>query len=102
MLSQEYPNREKGTHSKRAFVIAFIVLTSLCWCPWAYGRVTGRMLSIPTWAVVAYVFAAALFLLEWVFLFLTGLAVDDEDLSGIVSELDAAGTDDVTAAKEAE
>jgi hypothetical protein len=95
-------NPKKGTHLKRAFVIAFLVLTSLCWCPWAYGTVTGRVLSIPTWAVLAYVFAAALFVLEWVFLFLTGLAVGDDDLSAIVSDLEAAGADDSAAAKEAD
>ena len=86
----------------RAFVIGFLVLTSLCWGPWAYGTVTGRMLWIPTWAVLAYVFAAALFVLEWVFLFVTGLAVSDEDLSGVLSDLEAAGADDAAAAKEAE
>ena len=52
-------------------------------------RSTGRVLSIPTWAVVAYGVAAALFVLEWVFLFVSGLAVSDDDLSRIVSELEA-------------
>ena len=86
-------NKKKCIWSKRAFVIAFIVLTSLCWCPWAYGTVTGRVLSIPTWAVLAYVFAGALWVLQWIFLFLTGLAVSDEELPGIISELEV-GEDD--------
>ena len=86
----------------RAFVIAFVVLTSLCWCPWAYGTVTGRTLAIPTWAVFAYAFAVALFVLEWVFLFLSGLAVRDEDLSRIVSDLEAAGAEQAEPVKEGE
>jgi len=94
-------NRKKGAWPKRAFVLAFVVLTSLCWCPWAYGTLTGRVLSIPTWAVLAYVFATALFVLEWVFLFLTGLAVSDEELPGILSDL-AAAADDSAPAKEGE
>jgi len=84
----------------RAYVIAFLVLTSLCWCPWAYGFVTGRALAIPTWAVLAYVFAAVLFVLEWVFLFVSGLAVDDENLPRILSELESLGTDAAADAKE--
>lgn len=85
--------RKKGTWTKRAFVLAFLVLTSLCWCPWAYGTVTGRVLSIPSWAALAYVFAVALFVLEWVFLFLTGLAVRDEDVDRIVADLSATGAE---------
>jgi len=94
------PNR--AAWLTRAFVIGFLVLTSLCWCPWAYGTLTGRMLRIPTWAVLAYVFAAALFVLEWVFLFLTGLAVSDEDLAGVIADLEAAGAGEAAAAKEGE
>ena len=92
----------KSASPKRAFVLAFIVLTSLCWCPWAYGTVAGRTLSIPTWAVLAYVCAAALFALEGVFLFLTGMAVSDEELPGILSELEAAEADQGAPAKEGE
>ena len=85
---------------KRAFVAAFIVLTSLCWCPWAYGFVTGRALSIPAWAVLAYIFAAALFVVECVYLFRTGLAVSDEDLPRIVSQLEALDAEGSAPAKE--
>ena len=81
---------EKKSHwPERAFVVAFVLLTSLVWCPWAYGTATGRVLSIPTWAVVAYGVAAALFVLEWVFLFVSGLAVTDDDLARIIPELEA-------------
>lgn len=93
-------DRNRGAWWRRAFIIAFAVLTSLCWCPWAYGTVTGRTLAIPSWAVLAYVFAAALVALEWVFLFLSGLAVNDEELPGIVSELEAVGADEPASAKE--
>ena len=87
-------NRKKSVWGKRAFIAAFVILTSLCWCPWAYGHITGRTLAIPTWAVVAYICAAALFVLEWVFLFASGLAVSDEDLPGIISDLKAVGADE--------
>ncbi len=92
--------QKKSVWARRAFVVAFLVLTSLCWCPWAYGTVEGRVFAIPFWAVLAYVFAAALFVLEWIFLFLSGLAVSDEDVPKILSDLESAGADDATAAKE--
>ena len=95
-------NQKKRAWSIRAFVLAFLVLTSLCWCPWAYGTATGRTLSIPTWAVLAYVFAAALIVLEWIFLFLTGLAISDEKLEAVLSELKAVEADDPAEAKENE
>ena len=93
-------DRNRRAWSRRAFIIAFIVLTSLCWCPWAYGTVTGRTLAIPSWAVLAYIFAVALIVLEWVFLFLSGLAVNDDELPGIVSELEAVAADEPASAKE--
>ncbi len=93
---------KKRPGPKRAFVIAFIVLTSLCWCPWAYGTLTGRVLAIPSWAVVAYVCAAGLFALEWVFLFFSGLAVSDEDLAGIISDLEGVDTTGQAANEEGE
>ena len=93
-------DQERSAWPRRAFVIAFVVLTSLCWCPWAYGTVTGRTLAIPTWAVLAYVFAAGLFLLEWVFLFHSGLAVSDEALPGIIADLEAVDAEDAAPAEE--
>ncbi len=92
-------NRKNSAWSKRAFLLAFALLTSLCWCPWAYGTVTGRVLSIPAWAVLAYVFATALFVVEWVFLFRSNLAVSDDELPGIISELQAVAADPPAAAK---
>ena len=95
-------NQKKRAWPKRAFIVAFIVLTSLCWCPWAYGTVTGRTFHIPTWAVLAYVFAAALVVLEWVFLFATGMAVSDDQVRAIISELESRGAGDSAPAKEDE
>ena len=89
-------DRKKSVWGKRAFIIGFIILTSLCWCPWAYGHITGRTLAIPTWAIGAYICAAALFVLEWVFLFVSGMAITDEDLPKIISDLEAVGRDDAS------
>ena len=93
-------DQERSAWRMRAFVIAFVVLTSLCWCPWAYGTVTGRTFAIPTWAVLAYVFAAALFVLEWVFLFHSGWAVSDEALPGIIADLEAVDVEGPAPAEE--
>jgi len=92
-------NRRKRVWSRWAFLVGFVILTSLCWCPWAYGTLRGKALDIPIWAVLAYVFAAALFVLEWVFLFLSGLAVTDEDLRRISGELESMDSDDSSAEK---
>ncbi len=93
-------DKQERARAKRWFLIAFAVLTSLCWCPWAYGHLTGRVLAIPTWAVIAYVCAAALFALEWVFLFASGLAVTDEQLPHVVADLEAVGSDNSAPSKE--
>ena len=86
--------------STRAFLAAFAVLTSLCWCPWAYGHLGGRVLGIPTWAVLAFVFAGALFVLEWVFLFFSGLAISDEEMASTLRRLEALGEENEQPAKE--
>ena len=93
-------SHKRHTWLIRAFVLVFTVLTSLCWCPWAYGTVTGKTFHIPTWAVLAYACAAALVVLEWVFLFATGLAVSDEQVKAIISELESLGAADSAPAKE--
>jgi len=87
-------DRKRGVRGKRAFIAGFVILTSLCWCPWAYGHITGRALAIPAWAVGAYICAAALFVLEWIFLFFSGMAVNDEQMKQIISDLEAVGSDD--------
>ena len=73
----------------RFFMIAFLVLTFFCWCPLFYGSygAAKRILGIPSWAVLAFVFGALLFALEWIYLFLTRNALSDEELPEIVSDL---------------
>ena len=46
--------------------------------------------------------AAALFILEWVFLFHTPLTVSDEELARVISELEGAKTDEAGTAQEGE
>ena len=84
-----------------AFVLAFLVLTLFCWCPLGYGQYgpVGRLLGIPSWAVLAFAFAAALFVVEWVYLFRTPMAMNDEQLPGIVSQLEAVDTEKPLATK---
>jgi uncharacterized membrane protein YhdT len=71
------------------FKVAFAVLTVLVWCPLGYGQYgeTGRTFGMPTWAVTALCLGALLFLLEWIYLFMTDLALDDDSLSNIMREL---------------
>ncbi len=88
--------------TRRIFIIAFLVLTFFCWCPYFYGSYgpVDRILGVPSWAVFAAVFGIVLFILEWIYLFVTGMAMTDEDLSEIVSELTAVNTDDSDSPKE--
>ncbi len=95
-------NQKTGTWQNRAFGVGFLVLTLFCWCPLGYGQYgeVGRILGIPPWAVLAFAFAAALFVLEWIYLFRTPMAMNDEELPGIVSQLEAVDTETPLAAKE--
>ena len=97
-------NQKTGTWQNGAFVFAFLVLTLFCWCPLGYGQYgpVERILGIPIWAVLAFAFAAALFVLEWFYLFRTSMAMNDEELPGIVSQLEAVDTESPLAAKEDE
>ena len=92
------------TWQNRAFVLAFLVLTWFCWCPLGYGTY-GRVqhvLGIPYWAVLALAFGAALFVLEWIYLFHTQLAMNDEELPDVLSQLKAVDTDNLVPVKEDE
>lgn len=93
-----------GNWQNGAFVVAFLVLTLFCWCPLGYGQYgpVGRIVGIPSWAVFAFAFAAALFVLEWVYLFQTRMAMNDEELPGIVSQLEAVDIEKPAPAKEGE
>ncbi len=46
-----------------------------------------RFLGVPSWAVLALAFGAVLFVLEWVYLFHTQMAMNDEELPDIISQL---------------
>ena len=94
--------KKSSAWTRRIFIIAFSVLTFLCWCPLLYGRYgpTDRILGVPSWAVLAAVFGIVLFVLEWIYLFVTGMAMNDEDLPDIISELTAVSTDDSDSPKE--
>ena len=97
-------NQKSGTWQNRAFVFAFLVLTLLCWCPLGYGSYghAPRFLGIPSWAVLALALGDVLFVLEWVYLFHTPLAMNDEELPDIISQLKTVETNDPVPAKEDE
>ena len=92
---------KSGTWQNRAFVLGFLVLTLFCWCPLGYGTYgpVRRFLGIPSWAVLALVFGAVLFVLEWIYLFHTRMAISDEELPDIISQLKAVDTDNPIPAK---
>ncbi len=81
--------QKRNPWPNRCFIIAFLVLTFFCWCPFLYGSYgpATRVLGVPSWTVLAFVFGAVLFVLEWIYLFLTRNALSDEELPEIVSEL---------------
>ncbi|UCE48930.1 MAG: hypothetical protein JSW47_02070 [Phycisphaerales bacterium] len=94
--------QNKSAWLNRFLIVAFLILTFFCWCPLLYGSYgpAKRILGIPSWAALAFVFGAVLFVLEWIYLFLTGKAMSDEELPDIVSELEAVDTDAPGAGKE--
>jgi hypothetical protein len=94
--------QKRSVWPTRCFVLAFLVLTFFCWCPLLYGSYgpAKRILGIPSWAVWAFVFGAALFILEWIYLFLSRRALSDEELPEIVSELTTVDTAAPGAGKE--
>ena len=96
--------RRSGPWQNQAFVLAFLVLTFLCWCPLGFGSYghVPRFLGIPSWAVLALALGALLFVLEWVYLFHTQLAITDEELPEIISQLETVDTDNPVPAKEDE
>jgi len=76
----------------------------LCCCPLgyvSYGHAP-RLLGIPSWAVLALALGAVLFVLQWIYLFHSGLAMNDEELPDIISQLKTVDTDNPVPAKEDE
>ncbi len=88
--------------TRRIFMLAFLVLTFFCWCPILYSSYgpTERIAGVPAWVIVAAGFGAALFVLEWIYLFATRITVSDEELSEIVSELAEVNTEEADSPKE--
>ncbi len=84
------------------FILAFLVLTFFCWCPILYASYgpADRIWGVPAWAVLAAAFGAALFALEWIYLFATRITVSDEEVGEIVSELAEVNTDEADSPKE--
>ncbi len=94
----------RGAWQNRAFILAFLVLTLLCWCPLGYGSYgpVSRWLGVPYWAVLALVVAAVLFVVEWIYLFRTPMAMNDEELPDVISQLQAVDIQKPGSAKEDE
>ena len=80
-----------GPLLKWVFVSAFLALTFFTWCPVGYGSYgpVDRVFGIPSWAAIALALAAVLFVLEWIFLFFTGVAITDEEVSRAVAKLES-------------
>lgn len=71
------------------FIIVFLVLTVLCWCPIGYGSYgeVPLIYGMPSWAFFMLVIGAVLFAIEWVYLFKTDLALYDKDMDAIMDDL---------------
>jgi hypothetical protein len=84
MASNE--SKKKNT----SFLILFFVLTVLCWCPIGYGSYgeVGLIMGMPSWAFIMLLIGAVLFVIEWIYLFGTDLALYDEDLEEIMDALE--------------
>lgn len=85
-------NKKKNT----LFLIVFLVLTVFCWCPIGYGSYgeVGLIMGMPSWAFIMLVIGAVLFVIEWIYLFWTDLALYDDDLDEILDALKAVSTEE--------
>ncbi len=86
--------KKKGTW---VYLALFALLTIMCWSPYGYGSYgpAERTFGMPTWTVVALAAGTLLFILEWIFLFFSGLALEDEEVSELVASLRSAQDDSV-------
>jgi hypothetical protein len=91
-----YMKRKNSPRTSRIFILAFLVLTFFCWCPILYASYgpADRIWGVPVWALLAAAFGAALFALEWIYLFATRITVRDDELGDIVSQLAQVNTDE--------
>ncbi|MDW7709724.1 MAG: hypothetical protein SCH98_04555 [Deferrisomatales bacterium] len=71
------------------FLLAFAVLTLMTWSPLGYGSYgpPQRVFGVPDWVVIALAAGVVLFVLQWIYLFHSGLALGDEDMERILSRL---------------
>lgn len=78
-----------GSIQQTMFVIIFWVLAILTWCPIGYGSygAVSRYFGIPSWAAIALLIGAVLFILEWIYMFHTDLALTDEKMLNIMKAL---------------
>ena len=97
-----YMKRTNSSWISRMFILAFLGLTFFCWCPILYASYgpPDRILGVPAWAILATAFGAALFALEWIYLFVTHITVSDDELPDIVSELAQVNIDDPDSPRE--
>ena len=84
------------------FLILIIVINAFCWfcviCG-SYGEV-GLIMGMPSWAFIMLVIGAVLFVIEWVYLFRTDLALYDDDLEEIMMALEKTNTAQETVKEE--
>ncbi len=79
-----------GNIQQTVFMVIFWVLAILTWCPIGYGSygTVSRYFGMPSWAAIALLIGAVLFILEWIYLFHTDLALTDEKLATILKALE--------------
>ncbi|MHC4117905.1 MAG: DUF997 domain-containing protein [Planctomycetota bacterium] len=96
--------KKSSPRTKCIFLFAFLILTFLCWCPLFYGSYgpADRVFGVPLWSVLAAVFGVIMFVLEWIYLFVTRMTMTDDELPEMVRELAAVNNDDSDSPKEDE
>jgi uncharacterized membrane protein len=95
-------NKEKNKKKNLIFLILFLVLTVFCWCPIGYGSYgeVGLIMGMPSWAFIMLMIGALLFVIEWIYLFKTDLALYDDDLEEIMMALEKTTTTQETVKEE--
>jgi uncharacterized membrane protein YhdT len=78
--------KKKGTW---IYLVVFALLTLMTWSPLGYGSYGSakRFFGMPDWAVIALLAATVLFVLQWYFLFFSGLALDEEEMDETLTSL---------------
>lgn len=79
-----------GSIQQTVFMIIFWILAILTWCPIGYGGygAVSRIFAMPSWAAIALMIGAALFVVEWIYLFHTDMALTDEKLTTMLKALE--------------